>query len=98
MADDADAIVVGAGLAGTVAAGELVDAGRTVVLVDQEPVQNLGGQAYWSLGGLFFVGSPEQRRLGIKDSRELAPSSSPPCGRRAATARTGSPASPHRTN
>jgi predicted oxidoreductase len=72
MADDADAIVVGAGLAGLVAACELLDAGRTVVLVDQEPVQNLGGQAYWSFGGLFLVDSPEQRRLGIKDSVELA--------------------------
>jgi predicted oxidoreductase len=69
---DADAIVVGAGLAGLVATCELLDAGRRVVLVDQEPEQNLGGQAYWSFGGLFFVDSPEQRRLGIKDSRDLA--------------------------
>ncbi len=69
---DADAIVVGAGLAGLVAAGELLDAGRRVVLVDQEPAQNLGGQAYWSFGGLFFVDSPEQRRLRIKDCIELA--------------------------
>ena len=69
---DADAIVVGAGLAGLVAAGELLDAGRRVILVDQEPAQNLGGQAYWSFGGLFFVDSPEQRRMRIKDSVELA--------------------------
>ena len=69
---DADAIVVGAGLAGLVATGELVDAGRRVILVDQEPAQNLGGQAYWSFGGLFFVDSPEQRRMRIKDSVELA--------------------------
>ncbi|MCW2595547.1 MAG: uncharacterized protein QOF92_3687 [Pseudonocardiales bacterium] len=72
MAFDADAIVVGAGLAGLVASCELIDAGRRVILVDQEPEQNLGGQAYWSFGGLFFVDSPEQRRLRIKDSRELA--------------------------
>ena len=72
MAADADAIVVGAGLAGLVAACELVAAGRRVVVVDQEPAQNLGGQAYWSFGGLFFVDSPEQRRLRIKDSVELA--------------------------
>src|SRR5664279_2457185 len=69
---DADAIVVGGGLAGRVATGELLDAGRRVVLVDQEPAQNLGGQAYWSFGGLFFVNSPEQRRLRIKDSVALA--------------------------
>ena len=69
---DADVIVVGAGLAGLVATGELVDAGRKVLLVDQENANNLGGQAFWSFGGLFFVDSPEQRRLGIEDSYELA--------------------------
>jgi hypothetical protein len=72
MADDADAIVVGAGLAGLVASTELADAGKRVIVVDQEGEQNLGGQAFWSFGGLFLVDSPEQRRLGIKDSRELA--------------------------
>jgi uncharacterized protein len=69
---DADVIVVGAGLAGLVATAELADAGRTVLLLDQEPEQSLGGQAFWSLGGLFFVDSPEQRRMRIKDSLELA--------------------------
>lgn len=69
---DADAIVVGAGLAGLVAATELTAAGKRVILLDQEPRQNLGGQAFWSLGGLFLVDSPEQRRLGIRDSFELA--------------------------
>ncbi|MFY0408671.1 FAD-binding dehydrogenase [Solicola sp. PLA-1-18] len=69
---DADVIVVGAGLAGLVATAELADAGRRVLLLDQEPVQNLGGQAFWSFGGLFLVDSPEQRRMGIKDSRALA--------------------------
>jgi predicted oxidoreductase len=69
---DADAIVVGGGLAGLVATAELLDAGRRVILVDQEPAQNLGGQAYWSFGGLFFVDSPEQRRMRIKDSFDLA--------------------------
>lgn len=72
MTDTADILVVGAGLAGLVAAAEAADAGRTVVLVDQEGEQSLGGQAFWSLGGLFLVDSPEQRRMGIKDSRELA--------------------------
>ena len=72
MGWDADVIVVGAGLAGLVATAELADAGRRVVLVDQEPEASLGGQAFWSFGGLFFVDSPEQRRLGVRDSHELA--------------------------
>ena len=72
MAEDADVIVVGGGLAGLVAATEIADAGRRVIVVDQEGEQNLGGQAFWSLGGLFLVDTPEQRRLGIKDSYELA--------------------------
>ncbi|MCE0766963.1 FAD-binding dehydrogenase [Pseudonocardia kujensis] len=69
---NADVIVVGAGLAGLVATAELAAAGRRVVLVDQEPETNLGGQAFWSFGGLFLVDSPEQRRMGIRDSAELA--------------------------
>jgi predicted oxidoreductase len=69
---NADAIVVGAGLAGLVAASELVEAGKRVVLVDQEPEASLGGQAFWSFGGMFLVNSPEQRRMGVKDSYELA--------------------------
>ena len=72
MTYDTDAIVVGAGLAGLVAAAELADAGKRVVMLDQEGEQNLGGQAFWSFGGLFLVDSPEQRRLGVRDSRELA--------------------------
>src|SRR5579863_2869326 len=68
----ADAIVVGAGLAGLVAAAELTDAGRRVIVLDQEPEASLGGQAFWSFGGLFLVDSPEQRRLGIRDSHDLA--------------------------
>jgi predicted oxidoreductase len=72
MAEDADVIVVGAGLAGLVAATEIADAGKRVIVVDQEGEQSLGGQAFWSFGGLFLVDSPEQRRLGIKDSYELA--------------------------
>ncbi|MFF6993984.1 FAD-binding dehydrogenase [Streptomyces sp. NPDC008313] len=72
MAYDADVIVIGAGLAGLAATAELVDAGRTVILLDQEPEQSIGGQAHWSFGGLFFVDSPEQRRMRIKDSHALA--------------------------
>ncbi|MGH6805377.1 MAG: FAD-dependent oxidoreductase, partial [Ensifer adhaerens] len=69
---DCDVLVVGAGLAGLVAASEAAALGRKVIVLDQEGEQNLGGQAFWSLGGLFFVDSPEQRRMGIKDSRQLA--------------------------
>jgi predicted oxidoreductase len=71
-AADADVIVVGHGLAGLVATSELVAAGRKVLLVDQENEANLGGQAYWSFGGLFFVNSDEQRLMGVKDNHDLA--------------------------
>jgi predicted oxidoreductase len=67
-----DAIIVGAGLAGLVAAAEVLDAGKTVTILEQEPAASLGGQAWWSFGGLFLVDSPEQRRMGIRDSAELA--------------------------
>ncbi len=69
---DADVIVVGAGLAGLVACAELVRAGKKVVLLDQENSANLGGQAFWSFGGIFLVDTPMQRRLGVKDSLDLA--------------------------
>lgn len=69
---DADVIVVGAGLAGLIATHELTTRGRKVALLDQENEANLGGQAFWSGGGLFLVNTPEQRRMGIKDSVELA--------------------------
>ncbi|MEU6081138.1 FAD-binding dehydrogenase [Streptomyces sp. NPDC047108] len=72
MAYDADVIVIGAGLAGLAATAELADAGRRVILLDQEPEASMGGQAHWSFGGLFFADSPEQRRMRIRDSRELA--------------------------
>src|ERR1044071_3764675 len=72
MSDEADVIIVGAGLAGLVAANELAEAGKRVILLDQEPEQSLGGQAFWSFGGLFLVDSPEQRRMGIRDSYDLA--------------------------
>jgi predicted oxidoreductase len=72
MPHDADAIVVGAGLAGLVATAELAAAGRRVIVVEQEPAGSLGGQAFWSFGGLFLVNSPEQRRMGVHDSHDLA--------------------------
>ncbi|MFZ3579102.1 FAD-binding dehydrogenase [Virgibacillus sp. DJP39] len=69
---DADVIVVGAGLAGLVATAEIADAGKKVLLLDQEPEASFGGQAWWSFGGLFLVDSPEQKRMGIKDTKDLA--------------------------
>ena len=72
MAYDADAIIVGGGLAGLVAAAELIHARKKIIILDQEPEQSLGGQAFWSLGGIFLVDSPEQRRMGIRDSHALA--------------------------
>ena len=72
MADDADVIIVGAGLSGLVAAAELAEAGKTIIVLDQEPEQSLGGQAFWSFGGIFLVDSPEQRRLRIRNSHALA--------------------------
>jgi len=68
----ADVLVIGWGLAGLVAASEAASAGKSVIIVDQEPRPNLGGQAFWSFGGLLFIDSPEQRRFGISDSLELA--------------------------
>jgi predicted oxidoreductase len=72
MAQDADVIIVGAGIAGLVAAAELVEARKKVIVLDQEGEQSLGGQAFWSLGGIFLIDSPEQRRMGIRDSHALA--------------------------
>jgi uncharacterized protein len=67
-----DVIVVGAGLAGLAAAAEVADAGKRVLLLDQEPEVSLGGQAFWSLGGLFMVDTPEQRLMGVRDCLDLA--------------------------
>ena len=67
-----DAIIIGTGLAGLTAAMEITNAGKKVLLLDQETEQNIGGQAFWSFGGLFLINSPQQKRMGIKDSYELA--------------------------
>ena len=72
MPQNADVIVIGAGLAGLVAVAELVEAGQHVIVLEQEPEASFGGQAHWSFGGLFLVDTPEQRRLGITDSHDLA--------------------------
>jgi predicted oxidoreductase len=69
---DADVIIVGGGLAGLVASNELVQAGKRVAIVDQENAASLGGQAFWSFGGIFLVDTPMQRRLRVRDSFDLA--------------------------
>ena len=67
-----DVVIIGGGLAGLVAAHELLERGKTVTILDQEGRQNLGGQAFWSLGGLFMIDTPEQRRMKIRDTHALA--------------------------
>lgn len=67
-----DVVIIGGGLAGLVAANELVERGKTVTILDQEGRQNLGGQAFWSLGGLLMIDTPEQRRMRVRDSHALA--------------------------
>lgn len=67
-----DAIIIGTGLAGLTAAMEITNVGKKVLLLDQETEKNIGGQAFWSFGGLFLINSPQQRRMGIRDSLELA--------------------------
>ncbi|TDE95990.1 FAD-binding dehydrogenase [Occultella glacieicola] len=69
---DTDVIVIGAGLSGLVTATRLTARGRRVIVLDSEPAASLGGQAFWSFGGLLLVDSPEQRRLGVRDSADLA--------------------------
>lgn len=65
-------MIIGSGLSGLVAATELLKKGHKVTMLDQEPEQAIGGQAFWSFGGLFLVNSKVQRHLGVKDSYELA--------------------------
>jgi uncharacterized protein len=67
-----EAVVVGGGLAGLVAALELLDAGRDVLILDRDAPAAFGGLARESFGGMFFVKTPEQRLIGARDSVELA--------------------------
>ena len=67
-----DVLIIGSGLAGLVTAAEAIARGRRVTIIEQEPHRSFGGQAFWSFGGVLLVDSPEQRRLGIRDSYDLA--------------------------
>jgi len=66
-----DVVVVGAGIAGIVAAYELLGRGRRVLLLDRDVEENLGGLAKESFGGIWFAGTPLQRKHGIHDSTAL---------------------------
>ena len=68
----ADAIVVGGGIAGIITALELLNHGKKVALIDRDEESQFGGLANWAFGGMFFVNSPHQKRAGIKDSVDLA--------------------------
>lgn len=68
----ADVVIAGGGLAGIVTAYELLGAGHRVTLIDKDRRERFGGLANEASGGMFMVGTPLQRRLGIVDSPELA--------------------------
>jgi predicted oxidoreductase len=67
-----DVAIVGGGIAGVVCALQLLDMGKSVALFEREGPERLGGSALEAFGGMFFVDSPEQRRMKIKDTPEQA--------------------------
>jgi len=67
-----EVVIAGGGLAGLVTAHELLTAGRRVLLIDKDKRENLGGLAKLSFGGIHLIDTPNQQRLRIKDSPELA--------------------------
>jgi len=67
-----DVVIVGAGIAGLVAAYECLERNKTVAIIDRHTAENVGGLARTAFGGMALVGTPVQRRMGVKDSPELA--------------------------
>lgn len=65
-------VIVGAGLAGLVAAHECLERGKTVTIIDRHSEKDVGGLARTAFGGMALVGTPLQRRMGIEDTPELA--------------------------
>ena len=63
-----EVLIIGGGISGIATALDLLDGGKSVVLFDRDEASAFGGLARESFGGMFFVDSPEQRRLGIRDS------------------------------
>jgi predicted oxidoreductase len=67
-----DVLLIGGGLAGLTTAIELLNNNRKVLLIDRDEPDKLGGLAKKAFGGIMFVGTPHQRKLGIDDSPDLA--------------------------
>jgi predicted oxidoreductase len=65
-------LIIGGGIAGIVTAIELLDGGQSVLLLDRDTPERFGGLALWAFGGMALIGTPEQKRMGVKDSPELA--------------------------
>lgn len=70
--DRSDVLIIGGGIAGIATALDLLDGGKSVLLLDRDRESAFGGLARESFGGMFFVDSPEQRRQGIRDAVDLA--------------------------
>ena len=68
----ADVVIAGGGLAGLATAHEALDRGLRVLVLDRDSEDRLGGLAKRSFGGVMFVDTPHQRKLGINDTPELA--------------------------
>ncbi len=70
--DRSDVIIVGAGLAGITTALELIAQGKSVLLLERDHLDAIGGLAKESFGGITMIGTPHQRRMNIPDSPDLA--------------------------
>lgn len=68
----ADVVIVGGGIAGIVAALELLEKDKSVLILDRDEEGKFGGLAKESFGGIFLVGTRQQRRGGIQDGPDLA--------------------------
>ena len=67
-----DVIIIGAGIAGLVAAFECLEHGLSVKVIERGSQEDVGGLARMAFGGMALVDTPLQRRSGIKDSADLA--------------------------
>ncbi len=72
VSTESDILIIGAGIAGLVAAHECLEHGRSVTLVERHDETRVGGLARWAFGGMALVGTPLQKRLGVRDTPELA--------------------------
>ena len=67
-----DIVIIGGGLAGLAAAIELLDHEKKVIILERDKQEKIGGLAKESFGGIMMVGTPHQKKMGIKDSPQLA--------------------------